>query len=358
MGEPGEGGPGATGFRNGITRFVNAKPSSCCLGRGNEIKPFHAPGKEIPQGASGDKGKNVEDPSPGKEIPQGASGTNGHDEEDPTKPEVGLNFLSPSVTHIINEYKKMALVNSPQRVFGSHLLLPLIKLDQFTADKDFFTPTDLVNEFKGLEDLFFKLRSDVMFVHWYESLVLRIKAMSELHKKDADKKVLKYLYAAVMSKMRCMKRKKVYKNTVINLERSLDIATKQIKELTETKKQGAINTYRIEYNVHLNKKISDINNYIKDQVGPAIDTCFKQINANIRNLLAENVERQDEMNQQIVKNEEVQEKLQKQLIMKTIFSGVKIIGQVLSAVGGAAGIGGGIDGAKLMIQNHMFSPRR
>lgn len=52
--------------------------------------------------------------------------------------------------------------------------------------------------------------------------------------------MLNYLYAAALSKMQSIKRKKAYKNTIINSESSSDIAIKHIIELKEIKQQRAL----------------------------------------------------------------------------------------------------------------------
>lgn len=279
----------------------------------------------------------------GKKIPSGANGIDGANHDGIRDPEGPLVVSFPS--NSLNEFRKLVREHLVGNVRESELRYMIAKLDEHAIIQTCLYPIDLVNELKGLEDQFFKLQSKLSFVPFYESFVHRVKILSTLDyikESNSHKRVLSYLYSAALSKLRSIKRKKVYKNTVINLDNSLNIAIKHIKELKETKKQGAINTYRKEYNDQLKKKINDARNYIEDQVTPAIHEYFDQIDKNIDKLIEENVELQKETNKQLAKSKEVEAKLQKQILIKKILSGVKILITVLSVIGSAAELGGKI----------------
>lgn len=180
----------------------------------------------------------------------------------------------------------------------------------------------------------------------YQSLLERIKEhieRSDHSETDQYKKVLSFLYTAILSKIYNLKHNSDA-SLIININEYFSFAISEIDKLKNLQEKSntaaVINSYKSSYKVEIDKKINEALLLINNQITPELVDIEKQIDGKIASLISEIVD----LRKEAVKNRQDLIKQQNDLAMtlglRSLFSGLKMVGQVLGFLGPVAQVVG------------------
>lgn len=231
-----------------------------------------------------------------------------------------------------------------------------------TTSKNIFLTSDLyygysafIDELKALEEVYYPLsmhRSLAQSIaDQYSGLLMRVKNYANKGKKvskgeelsNIDKRdivILNYVHSAILSRLNQLKSSSS-SDLVIDILEFIDIIESNIKDIGEQQKIEKIDFYRKEYNVQIQQKIQEANNFIQ-QLQSAIEKYNTEIDKNFGNLVNEIEKLKDDAKDNIEKLKKNKEKLEKELPYKILFSSLKVLTTGLAFMGPQAGLVGSV----------------
>lgn len=262
----------------------------------------------------------------------GKSGISGNNRQGIAEPEATF-LLNPS--HTLNSYKNFLIENLNGNIRESHLRNFLDQLNRSEFVNDLYDVSGLLNEFYGLESQFHKLHKTTSFLAFYKSLLQRLNAYA-LRPKSYEtspehKKVLNFLYTAIMSRICSINRGN--DDFIIDIIGYLESITKDIETLNDFNLLVQINQSKNKYNAKIDSKINEAKQFIDSDITPEIDNIVEQTDNKIKSLIGELSAAQNAAKKR--KNEliEEQKKLQNQLTMRYILGSFQIVSSFLAFAG-------------------------
>ncbi|OXU22710.1 hypothetical protein TSAR_009058 [Trichomalopsis sarcophagae] len=210
--------------------------------------------------------------------------------------------IATQVPSVINNYKRYVRENLAYSLKESSLRKFLDELDI----NDFYNTLDFVNELRSLEEQYYNLKDKISFIPFYESMLNRIeryayKLQSSGELNGDNKEVLRYLYLAVLSKIRCVK-DDVYNDYSRNLASYLNDSINQINQI---RKDDSYDNYQDQ----IQSKIEEAEDIIANKLIKGIDPIISKIEKNIQSLISETTAKIDQAIEDKKKHEAAKERL-------------------------------------------------
>lgn len=232
----------------------------------------------------------------------------------------------------------------------------------------------LSDEFNDLEEQWSKLShqnlKDDSFTFFYKSLAkkmeVHINALEEVHESSETKRILRYLYTAILTKINFLNDDSNL-NMVIDVGKYMQIVKQNfdlLKNLSDKKsKVEMINQYKNDFKKQLDQNIDEAKEFIDNQIRPEINGIINQVDETIDFLLQEIIETKEQVNEHKEELLAKKKDLKRALIIRGICGSLKIVGTIagyIVPVGSAVGavnvveslaIGNQTDSHNLTIQN-------
>lgn len=198
----------------------------------------------------------------------------------------------------------------------------------------------LVKEMESYEAQFFRLNERIDFKPIYGDLLNRVLSYSDENIRnttDVDKKVLAWLYTAILSKIVSMQTEKE-PALLTDVRNHFPIVERHI----ETYSHQLIHSYKEDYRHNMQLKIEEARNYISHSVLPKIDKYFHMLEGELDYLLDEVQERKEQAKRDKEAWERYGKQLGKSMELHLILGVLNSIGTVvgfMGPLGAAAGMG-------------------
>lgn len=236
-------------------------------------------------------------------------------------------FLNPS--HTINDYKSYVREYLPNNHFESKLREFLFHFEEDKSIRTKYDTLGLVNDLQGLESQYIRLRDEISFIPFVESLLRRINDRAEnKNLSNDDKIVLDFLYAATLTKLSSIKNRCNHTST-IDLHAHTELIQNYIKRLQTAERDEAIANSNNEFKQSLDRKIEMAKYLIDSQISLEIKRNFTEIDKNIHKLIDENIAQQSTIKEQELKNA---------LIRRKIMFWLEVIGPLVMCLGTTAAV--------------------
>lgn len=251
---------------------------------------------------------------------------------------------SPSIL-AYKEYLGHNLLESTRR---SKLLEFVQQLMTNEGVHSFYSVSDLIDEFKSLENHYNQLKKEINFVPLYQSLLDRIGYQTRILG-DGDSENSHYLtllYTAVMSKIISIK--DADHIVIFDVSAYLHSMKNDIDKIEKETRIDYIKTSFDKYEKELTNKIATAVNLIDTKVIPTIDATFRETDEKIADLLREVFEYEKASENAIKISEENNAKLKKLIFCHKLLAPFKLIGRVLAFAGPMGMVAGAVVSAGAM----------
>lgn len=238
----------------------------------------------------------------------------------------------------INDFKNFSREHFHNDLKRDDLTSFYEKLDQNFDVASSYTTLGLVNELYQLENQYFRLNNVIDMKIFYESLLNRVHQHAEnIKSKDKNvrneqKRILQYLYTACMSKLWGLKTKSE-SNLIINIGEYLDLTIASINEWKQEENKKIVHEYKEAYKKNINNKISEANDFIKDQITTEVENINEQIGVKMEKLINETINMKNETEQELQDYKRQQETMKKNLVLRGLFGTMKVVGQFAGFLG-------------------------
>lgn len=238
----------------------------------------------------------------------------------------------------VNMYKAFLREKLPNNVQEKYITDFLINIERNDGINSLYQSSlSLIDDLMLMDNQHLRLRENVDFIPFIESLVNRIKIFAKKLSPEAkdDRVALRTLYTATVSKLVSLKTNE-NRATVLNIPVFIETVQDHIKKLRDFEKiQENLNLieYQEQYQESLSAKINEALTIIQTEVSPEIDKIFSEIGRSIEDLLKEiqQLVGQEEKNQAQLK--EMRKKLVVKMIAKVFFDVEKLLTTVLTFLG-------------------------
>lgn len=203
-----------------------------------------------------------------------------------------------------------------------------------------FNVYGLVKELESYEAQFFQLNERMDLKPIYGDLLVRVSSYAEENKRSTtavDKKVLAWLYAAILSKIISMQAQQE-PTLITDVLNYFPIAIRNI----ENYNHNLIISYKDDYRHSMELKIEEARNYIRQSVIPKIDEHFHTLEGKLDHLLNEVQERKEQAKRDKEKWEKYLRQLGISMQLQLALNVLSTIGTVvgfMGPIGAAAGVG-------------------
>lgn len=203
---------------------------------------------------------------------------------------------------------------------------------------------DLIDEYIGLEGLFFKTNlSPTKFARYFDLLGKRILYFADIHSAQLStdhKRALSYIYTTVQSKYCALTQSNTNLRIVSKIGKWFESLKDDINKMHSIDNQRAINTNRDNYKKVLDNKINEAIKTVNTVIAPEINEQFKSMHEQLLDLidevidLAKNAEKEKERLNKKRSKLEFNMKLHKLLsIIEFTSQGLAVLGPVGAGVG-------------------------
>lgn len=239
-------------------------------------------------------------------------------------------------------------------VIASELKVFLENFDRDSRIQSLYVPLSFVNEFLGLENQFLRLRNNVSFIPFLESLHQRIVKFEKARKPSGeDKKLIDYLFSAIFSQI-CVINRNANQNVIIDLPEYLKLLKEEIENLLQTDNQVAINNNKNKYKQLFDTKIDSAKNIIETEILPEIDRIFDEIDKQIYNLLSENAKKQEDQKSAIEAKIEERRELRSKLAFRAFMLPIRIMASLLPLAGPVGAVAGTMTDGMASLANSLY----
>ncbi|PNF35396.1 hypothetical protein B7P43_G01748, partial [Cryptotermes secundus] len=203
------------------------------------------------------------------------------------------NGFKGELSSVINRYKDYLISSLDDAINKKSLVQFILFLCSDLHVQNTYDAVALVNEMLMLEDRFYQRRNDVEFLPLYQSLLERLTRYAASTKPGENsaqyKKVLSYLYTAILGKIQAMRRSSEC-SLVTNMEGYLGGALEHVKKIERISKLDAITRISNDYRDKINEKITSANDFISREILPEIKIIGNETEAAIDGLISEIIE--------------------------------------------------------------------
>lgn len=275
------------------------------------------------------------------------SSTNGKDANCAYSEDRSVQVSQRSPAEAINSFKSFVRDNFEKNIRKEDLLQLLQRLETDSRVEAFYDIVSYAEDLQYLENQYFKLRIKLNFRPFFESMLSRIVEKDKTSDQSGDfKKSLRYLYAAVLSKLTS---NVASQRTVLNLNAYLDEIERRIKELKSIEKDVQVTNHQIQYNNSLYSKINAANELIQIKILPEIDASLDSTKTQIYRLINETLHHQNQTEEEIINANKKKRELGKAMMLSSVFSTLKIAASLLAFAGPVGAGVGAVLGAGAMI---------
>lgn len=272
------------------------------------------------------------------------NGTKGGNTEGLLKQEKQKSLQNPTIAII--KFKHLLRSSFDTNLMESNLREFLSILEASKQVQDLYQITDLLNDYKDLENQYEKLREAISFVPFWKSFssIIKKKTMAVQPNQIDEKKVLLFLHSTVLSKLTHIEG---YLNTgtVIDLEGFLNETIRSLEKLKRFKKQQKVTQHLKSFQDSLLEKITSASNIVTKEILPEIAIIFRKIEENTEKLFDEIMQHQIDTLDQIQQKEELKKMIKMQLVFDTIES----VASQLAVFGPHAALAGSIIGSAAIV---------
>ncbi|KAF8789166.1 hypothetical protein HNY73_007130 [Argiope bruennichi] len=268
----------------------------------------------------------------------GKNGTDGENSRGLIIPEPSKAVSEPF--KIINMYKRYAIENLKIPFKKVSVLQFIGLLNDNDKIESLYSVFGLIDEVLGLEDEYFKLRKQIDFVPFYQSILNRItkyKKRIEISENAKElSKVLKYLQTTVLSRIHFL-RDKSQTNLIIDIGNYLDVLKKDI-EVTKNlqtvfNKISLRSRFKTDFKNLIEKRIDEAKYFITKLILPEFDNISEQINDKIHLLIEETSRLQEKTKNQTQTMITKREELERTLAIRHAFSALKFVAKGIQFLG-------------------------
>lgn len=217
-------------------------------------------------------------------------------------------------------------------------MAPIVDIEDFVknmSQNNAITGSNTINsltaEFEHIESQYIRLRKDISFTPFYESLIDRIAITQSTATDDYSKNTMKFLYTAVKSRLFAIGTKKNYV-AVANVKIYLNSIEEKISKLKTTNNTIHINELRTKFKNELDVKIKNAEKMINENIMPFIKERIDDTRKGVGDVLEElrNDTKTAEQNKK--KAEENEETLRKRAIWNSVLGSIDLIGTAIAMV--------------------------
>lgn len=216
-------------------------------------------------------------------------------------------------------------------------------------------PNVLITEFQSIEHHYFKLRNEISFIPFYESLCNRIVIYhkSFINNRSVDEvKAINYLYTAVKSRL--FAQTQAVHIGVVNVLKFLQIVRRKMETLKKKRRRDHIRKYRDEFKNELDKKITAAKSMIEHVVLPSIQRTIEEIDGQIKYLLKDLVDTENLAEMEKEKAEKNQDTMQMKLVFYAMLGPLKLAQTALTLLGPAGMLGGAVIDAGVIAAENLI----
>lgn len=254
----------------------------------------------------------------------GAAGITGGNSCHQQLPEAKLKF--PDVFDVVNGYKKYLIENLSNNEFYKQELIQFY--DKINENHDIIRAYGLlgfIQELQMLENQFFKLKDEIDFMPFYQSLLREISQYAQIQNFDEHKQIFSYLYTAVLSKVCLLEDSNMEHSLIIDMAKYLNLVTNNINKLQGLNQEIIKYQYNHHYENIMDHKIQEAERII-EKIMPEIDCIKNEVNNEINILMDEVIALQN--NAQVEKDQLIKKKA----ALKKAFK----VGKIVNFIDGAA----------------------
>lgn len=252
-----------------------------------------------------------------------------------------MNIISPSNT--INVYKSYIREQLSKNTWESSLRKFVENIETSAELQALYNIHTFVDEIMSLEKHYFQLREKIAFRPFYVSLLNRLNIYEQtIPQSDENRKVLNYLYAAVLSQINS---NIASQRTILNLRDYLTEAQIHITDIRVIGREIRLHNTQIQYTNSLNAKMDSAKELIGLKILPEMNRNLDLIESNFVALVDETIEKKKQVNNKIEEYEEKLREMKRAMRRQKIFGGLKILGSALSFFGPVGAAAGAVIGA-------------
>lgn len=236
-----------------------------------------------------------------------------------------------NTTQTISRYKSYVRENLPNNIRESGLQKLLEELEGDEIVLSLQDTMGLVDELNDFESQYFRLRNQISFVPYVESLSSRIsnhmkKIESDENYLNDDVNIMTFLNTAAQSKLSSI-RKNMNHISIIGLFEYVDTLGQHVKELCNSKHDVNIIQYHAEYEKLMDSKLDLVHAFIYDGLIPEIELILREFEQEIYTLMNAVTNRENASNTDTI--DENKRKLENSLQLYRMLEPVKMTSSVL-----------------------------
>lgn len=246
-------------------------------------------------------------------------------------------------SNTVNDYKGYVREQLAGNVMESKLKRFVDDLENNKDVQATYNIVGFVNEILCLENQYFQLRNKFEFRSFYVSILNRLNVYERtLNEFDPNRKVLSYLYAAMLSEINS---NVANQRTILNLRDYLNEAQAHIHEIRVIGREIQIRNHQIEYTNLLNAKMDSAKDLISVKILPEVNRNLNFIESNFVALVDETIAKKKQTHAAIEEYKRKQREMERSMKRGKIFAGLKIICTGLSFFGPVGMAAGAVLGA-------------
>ncbi|XP_031636416.1 uncharacterized protein LOC116349220 [Contarinia nasturtii] len=254
--------------------------------------------------------------------------------------------------YAVNSFKSFArakLVENPNEM---RLREFLSKIDDSVEVHQSYNLIGFLNEFESIEKQFIELKNFISFTPFLRSLLNRVELYNSTGgiQTENDKKVFRFLYTAIMSKINSLNEKAI---TIVNLEIYLNVILNNIEESDLVQQKLNIATEQQRYQKNLDDKINMASALINSEINPAIQNIYNRIDGTILDLIDSIIQEQQNTQQDIETARRIEKQLRANLSMQRLFFGINLIVGTVSVLTGVGAIAGALISTGLTVTQNL-----
>lgn len=258
-------------------------------------------------------------------LPGSDGGIDGNNRTPIQAPKSGK-LINPS--HAVNSYKSFLREQMARSVKGDNLKRVLDTIENNENIRNLYNTLGLINDLETIEDHYLKLRKEIDFWPYIESLLNRTQIhASNLTEQDSIT-ASRILFTTIKSKIVHMKTNE-NRVSVVDLPAYLEMVRDNIISLKQAEKAANIDEYKIQFQKSVEVKITQAHELVKTEIIPELEDAIRDMNELLAKLIDEIKEMIEADKKELVELNEKRYQANISMIMN-IMAG--IIGVIAAAV--------------------------
>lgn len=260
---------------------------------------------------------------PGDRV-QGDDGITGGNTKNSEKP--NDKFMDPAL--VVNAYKSFLREHLRNRI---RLITTMDNIESNEQIQRLYNIFGLINDFELLENQYLKLRKDVDFLPYTESLLERVVESTKNTNEPDARIALRVLHTAILSKLVHI-RTNGNRETVVDLPGYLELIRDNIIKLKQAEKAVNLDEYQNKYKKALDEKIEKASELLTKGVTPELKQITLELDDRFSKLLNELVDFMVEETLELEQLKNLERELIEDMRLKRWIKFFKIVGNTLQLV--------------------------